>query len=94
MEDARQEERQYDEYVLTHQRQQLAHIFSQRRPSALDLGGVDVATEKLLEGGGLGAEMVRTERDLAAAAAAGTYLLPASSLSARLGWRRRDDREV
>ena len=66
VEDARQDERQYVESVLTHQRQQLAHMYSQPRPSALDLGRVDVATEKFLEGGGLGAEMVRTERDVAA----------------------------
>jgi hypothetical protein len=30
------------------------------------VGGVDVATEQLLEGGGLGAQMVKNERDLAA----------------------------
>ncbi len=46
VEDARQEERRYQESVLTHQRQQLAHTYSQLLHSALDLGGVDVATEK------------------------------------------------
>ena len=63
---ARQEEREYQESVLAHQRQQLAHIYSQPRPSAPGLGGVDLATEQLLEGGGLGTQMVRNERDLAA----------------------------
>ena len=63
---ARQEEREYQESVLAHQRQQLAHIYSQPRPSAPGLGGVDLATEQFLEGGGLGAQMVRNERDVAA----------------------------
>ena len=63
---ANQELRDYTESVQTHHRQQLAHMYNQRRPSALGLGGVDVATEQSVEGGGLGTQMVRNERDLAA----------------------------
>ncbi len=41
-------------------------MYNQRRPSALGLGGVDVVvTEQSVEGGGLGTQMVRNERDLA-----------------------------
>ena len=63
---ANQELRDYTESVQTHHRQQLAHMYNQRRPSALGLGGVDVATEQSVEGGGLGTQMVRNERDVAA----------------------------
>jgi hypothetical protein len=63
---ANQELREYRESVQTHHRQQLADMYNQRRPSALGLGGVDVvATEQSVEGGGLGTQMVRNERDLA-----------------------------
>jgi hypothetical protein len=61
---ANQELRDYTESVQTHHRQQLAHMYNQRRPSAHGLGGVDVATEQSVEGGGLGTQMVRNEGDL------------------------------